>query len=187
LKASHSAIGSLMTEHRLIERVIADIERQLGRLEGTDEADPGRIEVLVDFLQTYADRCHHGKEEDILFRELEARSLKPEHAAMMQELIEGHAFARATTRALIAASRAYAGGDMAMSGEIRRRLRDLAAFYPGHIRLEDRSFFKPAIEYFTVEERESMAERFAEFDRTLIHEKYAAVAERLEAWPVTTG
>jgi hemerythrin-like domain-containing protein len=28
------------------------------------------IDTAVDFIRTYADRCHHGKEEDILFRNL---------------------------------------------------------------------------------------------------------------------
>jgi len=60
-------------------------------------------------------------------------------------------------------------------------MRSLADFYPGHIEREDHGFFKPAIEYFTLDEREAMAEEFREFDRLLIHEKYQRLAEDLES------
>ena len=35
--------------------------------------DPVFIDTAVDFIHTYADRCHHGKEEDILFKALAAK------------------------------------------------------------------------------------------------------------------
>ena len=34
------------------------------------EVDPVFIDTAVDFIRTYADRCHHGKEEDLLFKAL---------------------------------------------------------------------------------------------------------------------
>lgn len=61
-------IGPLMKKHRLIERMIALMERELFRLKDGKEMDPVFIDVAADFIRTYADRCHHGKEEDILFR-----------------------------------------------------------------------------------------------------------------------
>ena len=54
-------IGPLMKEHRLIERMIALMEKELGRLNAGEELDPGFIDIAVDFIRTYADRCHHGK------------------------------------------------------------------------------------------------------------------------------
>jgi hemerythrin-like domain-containing protein len=35
----------------------------------------------------YADRTHHGKEEDILFRDLEKKSLPPNHTKIINELV----------------------------------------------------------------------------------------------------
>ncbi len=63
-------IGPLMIEHTLIERMIAIAKMGPGRLENERKADPAFIDDVVDFVRSYADRCHHGKEEDILFREL---------------------------------------------------------------------------------------------------------------------
>ena len=178
-----SVVGSLMTEHRLIERVIRDMQHKLESYEAEDSLDPGYVEVVVDFLRTYADRCHHGKEEDILFRDLERRSLSSEHAEMMHALLRDHVWARETTRTLVDATARYAAGEHAAGGEARALMKALADFYPGHIEREDHGFFKPALEYFTADERAAMAEEFRDFDRQLIHEKYERVAEELESRP----
>jgi hemerythrin-like domain-containing protein len=58
------------------------------------------IDIAVDFIRTYADRTHHSKEEDILFRELAKKQLSPEHKKTMEELVDEHAFARKTTGCL---------------------------------------------------------------------------------------
>ena len=62
--------GPLMKEHRVIERLIRMIAGKLEELTRTEKPDLDFINKAVDFLRTYADRCHHGKEEDILFRSL---------------------------------------------------------------------------------------------------------------------
>jgi len=176
-----SAVGALMTEHRLIERMIRDMRGQLDQFEANGTLDPEYMYTAVDFVRTYADRCHHGKEEDILFRELASRPMSTEHADMMQALIADHTWARGTTRALVAATDRYAAGDLAAAAEARVLMRALVDFYPGHIEREDHGFFKPAMEYFEPDEKETMAEEFREFDRLLIHEKYQQLAETLEA------
>lgn len=175
-----SAVGALMTEHRLIERMIRDVRGQLDQFEASGTLDPEYVYTSVDFVRTYADRCHHGKEEDILFRELASRPMSAEHADAMNALIADHAWARGTTKALVVATDRYAAGESAAAAEARRLMRALADFYPGHIEREDHGFFKPAMEYFTHDEKETMAEEFREFDRLLIHEKYQQLADALE-------
>ena len=67
------ARAPLMIEHRLIERMISLIKSTLVQIETTKEVDPLLVDTAVDFIRMYADRTHHGKEEDILFRELSKR------------------------------------------------------------------------------------------------------------------
>ncbi len=33
------------------------------------------MDMIMDLIRTYADRCHHGKEEEILFKTLNAKDL----------------------------------------------------------------------------------------------------------------
>jgi hemerythrin-like domain-containing protein len=94
------ACGPLMIEHRLIERMISIIKDALIQIESTQEVDPVFVDTAVDFIRTYADRTHHGKEEDILFRNLGKRELSAEDQRVMQELIDEHVFGRQTTKLL---------------------------------------------------------------------------------------
>jgi len=79
-------IGPLMIEHRLIEKMIEAMRTQLLRWERSGQVDPLFIDTAVDFIRTYADRCHHGKEEGILFRDLGGKPLSGEHKSIMEEL-----------------------------------------------------------------------------------------------------
>ena len=80
------ARGPLMIEHRLIERMISQIKNALAQIESTQKVDPLLVDTAVDFIRMYADRTHHGKEEDILFRDLSKRSLSAEDQRLCQEV-----------------------------------------------------------------------------------------------------
>ena len=69
--------------------------------------DPVSIDIVVDFIRTYADRTHHGKEEAILFRDMKKRPLSNEHERIMNELIDEHVFARKTVGRLIRPKRTF--------------------------------------------------------------------------------
>ena len=172
-------IGPLMWEHRLIEQMVPLIRQEIGRIEADHRADPVFIERAVDFFRTYADRTHHGKEEDILFEKLAGRDLTPELKAIMKELVAEHLQARKTVRSLLEITTAYRNGDTDLVTAIVRRLKDLAELYPAHIEKEDRRFFFPVMDYFTKEEQDSMLREFHEFDRRMIHEKYQGIMEDL--------
>lgn len=173
-------VGPLMKEHRLIERMIRLMEKELGRLNAGEELDPGFIDIAVDSIRTYADRCHHGKEEDILFRDLAEKPLSAEQSRTMRGLIEEHVYGRKTTGTLVAAKERHLQGDEQAFDVVTRSLRDLVEFYPVHIEKEDKHFFLPCMEHFTRQEQEKMLTEFWEFDRALIHEKYAGIVGRLE-------
>jgi len=174
------ARGPLMIEHRLIERMISVIKDALLQIEVTHRTDPVFIDIAVDFIRIYADRTHHGKEEDILFRELSKRSVSAEDKNVMEELIEEHIFGRQTTKALVEANTRYRNGDESALADISSKLQTLVEFYPKHIEKEDKIFFPASRVYFTDQEDQALLAEFWEFDRKMIHEKYKSVVEGLE-------
>jgi hemerythrin-like domain-containing protein len=173
-------IGPLMQEHRLIERMVKILERELKKIKETDKVDTNTILLGVDFFRTYADRTHHGKEEDILFRDLAKKKLSTEHKKIMDTLVEDHVFARKTVGALIDATTRFIHGNNGSIKEIISNLEKLVALYPRHIYVEDKEFFYPILEYFTKEEQEVMLQEFWEFDQKMIHEKYTKMVTDLE-------
>jgi len=173
-------IGPLMIEHRLIERMVDLMREGLHKISEKNEVDSGFIDVAVDFIRTYADRCHHGKEEDILFRDLAKKELSHDHKKTMDELIEEHIFARKTVGRLVGARESYVQGDADALKDIMACIKELVEFYPVHIEKEDKHFFTPCMEYFSKQEQADMLQEFWEFDTKLIHEKYKKIVEQLE-------
>jgi len=178
--SGRSPAGPLMHEHRLIERMLAILERELDGMGVSGRMDPKVIDTAADFIHAYADRCHHGKEEDILFQRLAGKELDAPLAQDMAGLIADHVRGRALTHELVEANARYAGGDETALADIDTAGRALVAFYPVHINKEDAHFFKPCLEYFSAAEKEQMLSDFDEFDRALIHEKYRTIVEDLE-------
>jgi hemerythrin-like domain-containing protein len=160
--------------------MISTIKDVLVQIESTQEVDPLFVDTAVDFIRTYADQTHHGKEEDILFRDLSKRALSAEDQQVMKELIEEHIFGRQTTKALVEANTRYRKGNKSALADIVDKLRTIIDFYPKHIEKEDKVFFPAYMAYFTDEEDQAMLAEFWEFDRKMIHEKYRSVVEGLE-------
>jgi hemerythrin-like domain-containing protein len=170
-----------MVEHRLIEKMLAVVRREMESMAARNEADPLFIDTVVDFVHTYADRTHHGKEEAIMFRDLAAKKMSPEDQLAMQELIDEHIFARKTVAELVQARNDYAGGHPDALQTILSKLRTLVEFYPEHIRREDQVFFPNSERYLSQAEQDAMLLEFWEFDRQMIHDKYRQVVAALTA------
>lgn len=165
-------IAPLMIEHRLIEKMLVVIQKEIDQGEQQKKINPEFIDLAVDFIRIYADRCHHGKEEDILFRDLRKKPLSVEEKQIMDELIEEHQQGRKTVADLVKAKRQYLEGDQKALGLMLDRLKFLIDFYPRHIEKEDKRFFMPIMKYFSQEEKEVMLQEESEFDRNLIHLLY---------------
>jgi hemerythrin-like domain-containing protein len=140
--ATESATSRLREEHVHILEVADALATLVGA------ADEGRWDLdafadCVTFIRLFADACHHGKEEDLLFPELEKSGLPRNQgpiAVMLQEHQQGRALARHMAGALDGAR----GGDV----QARAMLRNAAAGYVnlirGHIAKEDHVLFAMA-------------------------------------------
>ena len=172
--------GPLMIEHRLIERMLTLIEQKLKKIEATNQVDPLFVDTVVDFIKIYADRTHHGKEEDILFRKFTNKQMSDQDRRIMDELVDEHALGRKTTKELVEANAQYRVGEKIALAVIVSKLKKLVNFYPKHIEKEDKVFFPSYMKYLSDEEDQLMLEEFYEFDREMIHEKYKSVLQKLE-------
>jgi len=173
-------IGPLMIEHRLIERMIRLIEMKEKKMEEHGKADFDFVDVAVDFVRVYADRTHHGKEEDILFRDLAKKNMAEEDRRLMDELVEEHRYGRRLVADLNEAKEGYIRGHKQSLEVVFKKLRALVDFYPEHIRKEDKVFFPHAMGYLSQQEQEAMLQECWEFDRHMIHEQYGSIVETWE-------
>ena len=161
-----------MIEHRVIEKMISLVAGAVPIIQRAGALNGVLIDTLADFIRTYADRCHHGKEEQILFRDLRRKKVVEEHREIMNELIEEHKWGRMKLGRLVEAKGEFLRGKQEALSDVVTCLQDFAAFYPQHIEKEDKHFFLPCMAYFTESERDRMLKEEVEFDKEFIHKMY---------------
>jgi hemerythrin-like domain-containing protein len=91
------AIDDLKHEHEAILFTLKVLGRMEAIAEKAETLDVSDAISLIDFLKEFADKCHHGKEEGILFPALEKAGIPKEGGpigVMLQEHEQGRAFIR---------------------------------------------------------------------------------------------
>ncbi|MEN6477828.1 MAG: hemerythrin domain-containing protein, partial [Rectinema sp.] len=61
------ATGQLKEEHKGVLAMLGSFETILDRMVGGGAPDRAELASILDFLRVFVDKCHHGKEEELLF------------------------------------------------------------------------------------------------------------------------
>jgi hemerythrin-like domain-containing protein len=118
------AIETLMGEHRIIEHgidALAAFADEARRRTADEREELGRF---VTFIREFADACHHGKEEDILFKAMVEAGFPSQGgpiAMMLAEHDQGRAFVKQLAE--------LAAAEAPWSPEDRERLAEAAHGY----------------------------------------------------------
>ena len=115
------ATQDLLNEHEAILHVFTILDKMLTSLDANEERDLNFADELVHFLTIFADKCHHGKEEGFLFKELEALGV-PNQGGPIGVMLQEHVMGRQ----LIASMReALQGADLEAFNLLAVEYRDL--------------------------------------------------------------
>jgi len=82
------ATQQLKAEHEGIKLMLGILDEICGRIESGIAVNFQHLEGILEFLRVFVDRCHHGKEEQILFPALESVGIPKEGGPIGQMLIE---------------------------------------------------------------------------------------------------
>jgi hemerythrin-like domain-containing protein len=175
-------VHMLTHEHEVITKVVAGLDRIARDLDKGGKADPDTLRAIVRFMREFADRCHHAKEEDLLFPAMEKKGV-PAHGCPLDGLRGEHAQGRSLVTALADAVEKYAAGDGTAAHDIVAVAAKIAALYTNHIWKENEMVFPLVQRLFSQSERDELFERFerAEAEIGANHEELAAFATRLAA------
>ena len=173
----------LMSEHRVIERVIAALESAANQLDDGQPVRPGFFLDAAAFIQGFADGCHHRKEEGVLFKMLGDHGL-PAQGGPVGVMLAEHAQARQITAALRSAAQSLEAGDTSARPEVTPNARAYAALLRQHILKEDTILFPAADRVIPTALHAAVLDGFehVEHEETGegVHEKFLALAESLE-------
>jgi hemerythrin-like domain-containing protein len=160
----------LVDEHVLIKRWIALIPEVVKNLDV--KSDEGRQLILdgIDMIRSYADKFHHAKEEEILFKYFD------ENSDILKVMHEDHTRARALVKEMLDALEKR---DQKTIAENLMAYRDLLT---EHIRKEDEILYPWMDNQLSTSQVGEIFSKFAEVDQqiSVSTDKYENFIERLE-------
>jgi len=178
-----AALEDLKHEHRLIERVLAILERATQQLERGEEVAPGTLSQALTFVRGFADGCHHAKEERALFALLAAKSPNIE-GGPVRVLTADHEAGRKLMGDLERAIDAMRQGRPEGALEARKALTTYTHMLRRHIAKEEEILFPLSEGLLTAEDAKELEEQFERVEEETgagAHERYEALVRELEA------
>jgi len=173
---------TLKHEHEVILMVLDTAQREAETIGATAKVDAERIRKFLDFFLNFADRCHHSKEEKLLFRRMIERGFPSEAgpiAVMLAEHDQGRAHLKAVEESLPAAS----GGDASATAEVRDHLIGYVELLRQHIDKENNVLYIMADQILTANDQTDLASAFEKVEAEEMgegtHERFHLLAHEL--------
>lgn len=172
----------LEEEHRFIQKVVGAMAVLVEALETGHDVERAPLQDIVEFMRTFGDKCHHGKEEMHLFPLLERKGV-PVRGCPLGILIQEHQKGRELVQELATAAAAYTPGNPSVKASLIKSLRGLTELYPNHIWKEEYLAFPMTNKVLSPEEQSDLCEKFALVEETVgreVHHHFEQLAETLE-------
>lgn len=170
-------IRLLMDEHRAIKGVLdaldGYVEHQASVPRETHQAD---ILRFVEFIQQYADRIHHGKEEDILFERMVATGF-PKQSGPLAVMYHEHDQGRGLVKELKGLGEHQGQWSAAERKRLVAAARSYTTLLRNHIHKEDNVLYPMAESGLGPDAIALVEQRFEEFEN---REKRSGEKARLE-------
>ena len=178
------ATEQLKTEHEAVKLMMKILDAACGKIKGGNKLQLADFDEILDFLKVFVDQCHHGKEEQILFPQLELVGVSKENGpigVMLAEHEQGRSYIRNMNQAIAD----YKAGVVVAS----QLLVENAALYiellEKHINKENNVLFVMADQLLTEEVQDKLFEQFEELEEKVIglgkHEELHRRLERLSS------
>jgi hemerythrin-like domain-containing protein len=172
----------LRHEHRVIEQGLRALDGMCSRLELGETASPEAFDRLLDFIQFYADRAHHEKEERLLFPALMKSGFELEEEPL-EFLKQEHEIERELSNALGVEFAAYRNGNPEAARLFTETAREYINHLVRHMRREDAILFRLVEEILDEPAKDELCQALNDANARLgpgTMENYERVADELE-------
>jgi hemerythrin-like domain-containing protein len=160
---ANSPTEMLEAEHRVIAKVIGAAPTLADQCDAGQVVDVDLLRGIVEFMRTFADQCHHGKEELLLFPALGRKGV-PLQGCPVGALTAEHAHGRVLVKELADATDAQQRREPGAKEMVTDALRGIAALYPNHIWKEDYLLFPMTNKVLNREEQQLLSGEFEKVD-----------------------
>lgn len=136
----------MMSEHRLIEQVLLALATLADELEAGRARPRESVAAFAAFFKEFADKCHHGKEEDRLFVQMNQLGFPREQGPIAVMLAE-HDEGREEVGALAEIGRGQGALTDAEKHSVIHHARNFIPLLLAHIQKEDQVLYPMAMNY----------------------------------------
>ena len=173
----------LKEEHQAIKLMLSILEGICQKLAAGQVVSTEHLEQSLEFIRLFADKCHHGKEEDVLFPAMEAAGIHKESGPIGVMLLE-HEAGRGYVQGLAEAIARYKAGDRQAAAAITTNARNYVALLTQHIFKEDNILYPMADMRLSPARQARMLEEFEVIERQRLgpgkHEELHRMLEHLK-------
>jgi hemerythrin-like domain-containing protein len=181
---SEPPVATLKAEHQVILRVIRVLGTLMDRFEESGQFSELPLAQCVEFLRLFADACHHGKEEDLLFPVLESRGI-PREGGPIGVMLYEHQVARQLTKGMSDALALFRTGEAAAKGAFLHAARSYIDLLTNHIFKEDNVLFNMGARVMGADDQKALASQFCTVNCRVFEgkrrEQLQQIADELEA------
>lgn len=178
------ATNILRKEHDAILHMLDAALQSARQLERSQPVEPTLLNGLLEFFQLFADKCHHGKEEELLFPLLEKKGM-PRAGGPVGVMLHEHELGRSLIAEMKAAAEVYSAGDIAGGPRWALAARKYADLLSHHIHKENEVLFVMAERMLSDAEQRELAEAFEKLEEEKMgaatHQRLHAQMEKLLA------
>lgn len=152
LTEEHEAVRLTL---RVLEKISTDIDRS------RKIANSDHIDALLEFFRVFVDKCHHGKEEKLLFPALEEVGVGKE-GGPIGVMLDEHRQGRELVEAMTAAMTQYHQGEAAAAARFSEAAKAYIDLLNRHIEKENNVLFSIAGRHLS---QDTLSELKKGFDR----------------------
>lgn len=172
----------LMEEHKAILRLLEVLRKISSKLQNGSSVNVEALEKAVDFIRTFADKCHHAKEEYVLFKFMEERGM-PRYGGPVGVMLMEHDQGRSYVGKMAEAVEEIKNGKDSGKKYAENAL-NFAELLSQHIHKEDNILYPMSEQMMEEGDEEKLLEEFEKSENERvgkgIHEKYLKILEELE-------
>jgi len=142
------ATSDLMKEHEGITLMLNIMSKVSDNIQKNNALNSEHMEKIIEFLKVFADKCHHGKEEKLLFPELERNGI-PSQSGPIGVMLYEHQVGRGYIKNLSDAFTKFKAGDHNAMLQIADEMKKYVNLLTSHIHKENNVLFPMADKVLT--------------------------------------
>jgi hemerythrin-like domain-containing protein len=175
------ATQQLKDEHEGIRTMLNILDKVCTKLEKEGALEREHFDGILEFLKIFVDKCHHAKEEEILFPAMIAAS--DEAIAPTVALRADHEAGRGYLASMSRAYTALMHGDSSTSGSVTENGRAYISLLRDHIAKENNVILEVADKKFSDAQQNELFEGFERIEEERIghgkHEEFHGLLDTL--------